>query len=116
MVAAIAKHVPLAAPPAPDAPGPFAFADAARVRGILERAGFRAVKHEPVTGELSLGQTLDEALSFATEIGPAGSALRDASASQRAAAIAAIRETLVAKATPQGVRMGYATWIVTAEH
>jgi len=115
MVAAIAKHVQLPAPPAPDAPGPFAFADAARVRGILERAGFRNVKHEPVTGELSLGGTLDEALSFAIEIGPAGTALRDAPESQRPPAIAAVRDALSAYATPGGVRMGYATWIVSAE-
>jgi SAM-dependent methyltransferase len=115
MVAAIAKHVQLPAPPAPDAPGPFAFADAARVRGILERAGFRNVKHEPVTGELSLGGTLDEALSFAIEIGPAGTALRDAPESQRPPAIAAVRDALSQYVTPTGVRMGYATWIVSAD-
>ena len=111
---ALAKHVQLAAPAPPDAPGPFAFADAARVRGILERAGFRGVAHQPLVGEISLGRTIDEALDFVTEIGPAGSALREASEPQRAAASAAIRETLAAHATPAGVRMSYAAWIVTA--
>ena len=114
-IAAIARFVPPSPPPAPDAPGPFAFADSARVRGILERAGFRAVKHEAVTGELSLGRTLDEALGFATEIGPAASALREASESQRAEAIAALRQALETKLTPNGVLAAYATWIVTAE-
>jgi ubiquinone/menaquinone biosynthesis C-methylase UbiE len=114
-IAAIAKHVQLAAPAAPDAPGPFAFADPARVRAILERAGFRGAAHEPLVGEITLGKTIDEALDFATEIGPAGSALRDATESQRAAASAAIRETLAAHVTAAGVRMAYAAWIITAE-
>ena len=114
-IAAIAKHVSLPAPPAPDAPGPFSFADAARVRGILERAGFRAVSHEPLLGEIVLGRTVDEALDFALQVGPAGSALREATPAQRAAASASIREALAAYATPDGVRMKYAAWIVTAE-
>jgi ubiquinone/menaquinone biosynthesis C-methylase UbiE len=114
-VAAIAKHVPLAAPAAPDAPGPFAFADAARVRAILARAGFRAAAQEPLVGEITLGQTIAEALAFMTEIGPAGNALRDATESQRAAASAAIRETLAAHLTASGVRMAFAAWIISAE-
>jgi SAM-dependent methyltransferase len=35
---AAGQHITLPAPLAPDAPGPFAFADAERVRGILSRA------------------------------------------------------------------------------
>ena len=114
-IAAIAKHMQLPAPAAPDAPGPLSFADAARVRGILERAGFRSVAHEPLVGELLLGQTIDEAVDFATEVGPASRALRDATEAQRAAAKASIRESLAARATTAGVRMGYGAWIVTAE-
>lgn len=114
-VAALAKHLTLDAPAAPDAPGPFAFADAARVHGILERAGFRGVTHEPLTGEILLGQTVDEALTFATDVGPASRVLREASPAQRQAAIGAIREMLAAHLRPAGIRMGYASWIVTAE-
>ena len=114
-IAAIAKHVQMPPPAAPDAPGPFAFADAARVRGILERAGFRSVAHEALLGEISLGRTVDEALAFATEIGPAGSALRGATDAQRDAALASMREALEAQLKADGVRMAYATWIVTAE-
>jgi SAM-dependent methyltransferase len=112
-LAALAKHVTLPPPAAPDAPGPFAFADAARVRGILERAGFANVGFEARTGELSLGKTVDEALHFATEIGPAGAVLREAPESARAAAVGAIRELLAARATPNGVAMPYAIWIAT---
>jgi SAM-dependent methyltransferase len=112
---ALAKHVTMPPPAAPDAPGPFAFADAARVRGILERAGFSDVGFEPKTGELSLGRTVDEALHFATEIGPAGALLREASESARAAATGAIRELLASRSTPNGVAMPYAVWIATGK-
>jgi SAM-dependent methyltransferase len=114
-LAAVLKHVPPPPPADPHAPGPFAFADAARVRGILERAGFRAVRHEAVLGELSLGASLEEAASFAVEIGPASRLLKDAPEARRAAAIAELRKALEARLTPKGVDLGYATWIVTAE-
>ena len=114
-IVAIAKHVTLPAPAAPDAPGPFAFADAARVRAILERAGFKGVAHEPLVGEIFLGQTIDLAQDFVMQIGPAGNALRDATESQREAAAASIRETIASHQTAAGIRMAYAAWIVTAE-
>ena len=112
---ALAKHVPMPPPAAPDAPGPFAFADAARVRGILERAGFADVAFEAKTVELPLGRTVDEALRVATEIGPAAALLREAPEAARAAACAAIRELLVSRATPSGVAMPYAVWIATGK-
>jgi len=114
-LAAVLKHVAPPPPADPHAPGPFAFADAARVRGILERAGFRAVRHEAVPGQLSLGASLDEAVSFAVEIGPASRLLKEAPEAARAAAVAELRKALEAHVTPKGVDLGYATWIVTAE-
>ncbi|HTO68779.1 MAG TPA: class I SAM-dependent methyltransferase [Myxococcota bacterium] len=110
---ALAKHVPLPPPAAPDAPGPFAFADAARVSGLLERAGFQGVRLAPATGELFLGGTVDEAVRFVSEIGPVGAVLREAPADGRAAASAAIREVLASRATPKGVSLAYATWIAS---
>ncbi|MFI5317282.1 MAG: class I SAM-dependent methyltransferase [Myxococcota bacterium] len=112
---ALAKHVTLPPPAAPDAPGPFAFADAARVRGILERAGLADVGFEARTGQLSLGGSVDEALHFVSEIGPAGAILREAPEAARSAANAAIRELLASRATPDGVAMPYAVWIATGK-
>jgi SAM-dependent methyltransferase len=112
---AIAKHVTMPPPAAPDAPGPFAFADAARVRGILERAGFSDVALEARTGEITLGKTVDEALQFSLQVGPVGAVLRDAPESARAAAGAAIRELLASRATPNGVALPYAVWIATGK-
>ena len=101
-VVALAKHVTMPPPAPPDAPGPFAFADAARVRGILERAGLRGVTHEPLTGEILLGQTVDEAIAFTSELGPAARVLLEATPAQREAAIAAIREMLGEDPDPDG--------------
>ena len=112
---AVLKHVPPPAPADPHAPGPFAFADAARVRGILERAGLRDVRHQPLTGNLSLGASLDEAAAFAVEIGPASRLLKEAPEAKRAAAIAELRKALEAHATRDGVALGYAAWLVRAE-
>src|SRR5258705_203791 len=55
------------------------------------------------------------ALQFSLEVGPVGAGLRDAPASARAAAGAAIRELLAARATPNGVALPYATWIATGK-
>ncbi len=55
-LAAAAKHLPPAGPPPdPTAPGPFAFADATRVEGLLAAAGFEAVAHESLERELLVG-------------------------------------------------------------
>ena len=107
--------MPLPPPAAPDAPGPFAFADAERVRGIVERAGFSDVAFEGLTGQLSLGRSVDDALHVATQIGPAGTLLREAPEPAREAARAAMRELLAARATPNGVALPYAIWIATGK-
>ncbi|KYF49544.1 hypothetical protein BE08_41045 [Sorangium cellulosum] len=102
----------------PHAPGPFAFADAARVRGILERAGFTRVEHEPVDQELSVagGRSLDESVEFLLQLGPASAALRAAQAGPKLVerVRADLREAIAPFDGPGGVRMGSAAWIVTA--
>jgi SAM-dependent methyltransferase len=111
---AIAKHLPTPpTPPPPGTPGPFAFGDAARTQGILESAGFSGVSLEPLTGELSLGKTVDEAVAFATEMGPVGALLADTSDAVRKAAAQAMRELFQGRAQPSGVSLGYACWIAT---
>jgi ubiquinone/menaquinone biosynthesis C-methylase UbiE len=118
-------HVPMTAVmphiavtlPEPGAPGPFAFADGGRVRGILERAGFSDVSLEPVDRPLSVGgpgASLDDVVTFATQMGPAGAALRSAPPEARPAAISAVREAFAPYFTAEGVKMAAASWLVTA--
>src|SRR5262249_40712661 len=54
MLAAL-QHLPPPPLPGPEAPGPFSFADPARVRRILEGAGFRSVQLEDVRETLTVG-------------------------------------------------------------
>ncbi len=114
---AAAQHLPMPPPPAPDAPGPFAFADDARVRGILEGAGFRDVAFEPLDRTVVIGgpgASVDQAVEFMSQMGPAAAAFKDATPAARTAAAAAIRETFLPHQGDDGVRMGASVWIVTA--
>lgn len=114
---AVAKVITLPPPPAPGSPGPFAFADAARVTGILERAGFEDIAAEAVTESLTVGPPdVGEAARFLLAMGPAASALRDGAADEQTLRRAedAVREAIAPFVTEDGVRMPSASWIFTA--
>lgn len=115
-VAALSPHVELPPPPAPGAPGPFAFADPDHVRGILEAAGFRDASLEPVEQPLAIGGggSLDDSVAFLLQLGPAAAALREAGAHVPPAVSEAVRHVLAPFATPAGVIMDSAAWLVTA--
>jgi SAM-dependent methyltransferase len=113
---AAAQHVALPPPPAPDAPGPFAFADAGRVRGILEAAGLADVALEPLADFMTLGggRSFDEVVEFLLQIGPTAAVLRESPPAAVAAVREAVREALAPYRSEGGVRMRYAAWVVTA--
>ncbi len=114
--AAAAKHISMPAPAHPHAPGPFAFADAERVRGIITAAGFERVSIEPILRTMVIGGglELDRILDFLVQMGPAGAALRDASAELTSAVRASIREAVTPYYDGTGLRMDAAAWQVTA--
>jgi SAM-dependent methyltransferase len=116
---AIAKVVKLAPPPAPGAPGPFAFADPDRVRAILLGGGLADVAVADLREPIALGGgTLDGAVAFALEIGPAATALREAGGGPevRAQVADAMREALAPYAASGELRMASAAWLVTARN
>lgn len=114
---AAAQHITLPMPAGPDAPGPFSFADPERVRGILSRAGFADLAFEELNDTMTVGggAGLDQTVEFLLQMGPAGNAMRDAAtgAGVRDAVVAAVREALQPYATPNGIRMQAAAWVVT---
>lgn len=112
---AVARHVEIPPPSDPHAPGPFAFADAERVRALLEAAGFRGIQVEGLERELAVGGggDLEATVEFLLQIGPAGAALREAPPPVRARAAEAVREALVPYAG-EGVRIPSAAWIFSA--
>ncbi len=116
-VSAAMKHLPPPdAPPDPLAPGPFAFADRDRVTGILEQSGFENVAHESLEQDMLIGggRSLDEATEFLTQLGPAGRALQDSGPELRAQVLDEIRRAIEPYEGEDGVRLGSATWIVSA--
>lgn len=110
------QHLPPPQMLAPDAPGPFAFADAERVCGILTRAGFAGPHAEKVDEVLTIGggRDLDATVEFLLQMGPTAAALREAGPEKARVVAAAVRESLVPFATDGGVRMSSASWVVTA--
>ena len=97
----------------PDAPGPFAFADANRIRRVLENAGFtkiEIVSHDELVGS----GDLDAMLLVCTRVGALGKILRE-NPELRDAAMPAVRSALAVFDGPGGVRLSAATWVVTAQ-
>jgi SAM-dependent methyltransferase len=111
-LAAALKHVPPPEPTDPHAPGPFAFADPERVRGILAGAGFSDIVLTPHDQAIG-GNALDDALIVARKVGPAARLIAD-HPDQRETVLASLREALQAHDGPDGVWFDSATWIVTA--
>ena len=110
------KHAPPLPETNPEDPGPFAFANEARVRKILSEAGFADIVLEPHDLELDIavGRGLDTAVRAAMTIGPTSRMLDGQSDAVRAAATADIRNALAAHARGDAVPLGAAIWIVRA--
>jgi SAM-dependent methyltransferase len=109
---AASVHLPPQPAHDPDAPGPFAFANADRVRNILENAGFREIDIVAHDEQVGSGD-LDAMLAVCSRVGALGKILRE-NLELRAAALPAVRSALAAHDGPDGVRLNAATWIVTA--
>ncbi len=115
-IGALVEHVPMPDLPGPGAPGPFAFADADRVRSLLDEAGWRAVEVEAVETSILVGGPgdVDSVLAF-YEQDPIGQVLMSkADDAQRTAARAALRQVIEERIASDGLRLGAAVWLVTA--
>ncbi|MCV3270883.1 class I SAM-dependent methyltransferase [Roseobacter sinensis] len=103
-----AKAVLGAPPPVdPDAPGPFAFRDAERVKGILAHAGFHDIRIEATDVALTPPGTRAEVAAMATSIGPAARTVEyfQGDADDSAAITARVEAALQDYETPDGVRV-----------
>ena len=110
------KHVPKLPQQGLDDPGPFAFASEARVRRILDAAGFTRIEMEacPLLLDAAIGRGLDGAVQGALEIGPVSRALDGQPEELRKAAAASIREALTPFAKGDAVLLPASVWVVTA--
>jgi SAM-dependent methyltransferase len=102
-------------PPDPLAPGPFAFADPARVERILTAAGFRNVQTKKLDGVMNLGASSDEAAFQMTNLGPLSRALgevEDEAVKDRIRA--AVKDALEAIRKDGVIKPAIACWLVAA--
>ncbi len=103
------------APPAdPYAPGPFAFADAERLKGILAGAGFTDIEIKPYDHPVRLGATPIEAAENSIRIGPSGRFIREMGDGVIPTVMPAMARALEPFQGKDGCAPPGAVWIVTA--
>src|SRR5579863_9994994 len=110
---AVYEHAPRLPKPDPEEPGPFSFADTARVTRILSSAGFTSPSFTPLDLQMDIaaGGTLEDAVSQSSSMGPTKKALADQSDDIRAAALQSIRRALAPHASDTGVKLPAAVWL-----
>jgi len=102
--------------PGPEEPGPFSWADPARVHRILEGAGFREVSLTPLDPVIQLAGPAGEAeaADFVMAMGPLVRVLPSLSAAQRENVRATLETYFKGHATSQGVILPAEIWVVRA--
>ena len=109
--------LPAMPPAVPDAPGPFAFADPARVQAMLTAAGWHDIAFDDLPFAMVIGDGEDPvaaAVQFNLRIGPAARAIRDAGPAAEAAAPAMLAEALLRYRDGDQVALPGAVWVVSA--
>jgi SAM-dependent methyltransferase len=110
---AAAPLLPQMPAPAPDAPGQFGFADGARVRRILEAAGWREVDVSRLDVPLRIAEA--DLMTYVTRMGPAGLALQQADEDLRAWIVAALEGAFRPFVRDGFARFEGACWRVAAK-
>ena len=100
-------------PPA-GAPGPFGLSDPDAVRRIFGEASFENVSLDDVSESLTVGADAEDAFGFVRSLGVTRGLLRDLDATTTERALNAVRATIAAHDTGQGIRFGSAAWLITA--
>jgi SAM-dependent methyltransferase len=99
----------------PDAPGPFAFADEARLRTILADAGFDDVEMQRRDLPIPLGATPRAAADAVAQIGPVSRLIREVGVERLPMILDAVEHAVAPHAGSDGhVSLNGSTWIVSA--
>jgi ubiquinone/menaquinone biosynthesis C-methylase UbiE len=96
------------------APGPFGLADPDAVRRILAEAGFGEIALDEVREPMWFGSDAGEAFGFGRTTGPVKGLLDDLDEPTTARALEALRATLAAHETRDGVLLDSRAWLITA--
>ncbi len=106
---AMAAGRDLSAPP-PDAPGPFTLADPGVIRSVVSAAGYGDVELQAQNEPMWFGRDADDAYQLVS--GLLGWMLDGLDDAGRTGALDALRETIAAHQTPEGVLYESAAWII----
>lgn len=100
--------------PPPNAPSPFAFAEADRVRRILGAAGLTRVTFDPLERPMYFGQDPQGAFLGVTKLSIVRGLLADLDEKRRREALDRLRATVERHQTPAGVLFDTSAWLVRA--
>jgi ubiquinone/menaquinone biosynthesis C-methylase UbiE len=100
--------------PGPEDPGQYSFGDRARVERILRDADFGEAEMQTVDLMLNQGKDIPDVLERVGDFGPLARVFKDVAPEQVAKAKQAIGEALKPYATPEGVKLAGACWLVRA--
>jgi ubiquinone/menaquinone biosynthesis C-methylase UbiE len=109
---AAAPILPNVPPRVPDAPGQFGFADAKRVRRILDESGWTDIDFQPIDVECAFPET--ELTRYSMRFGPVGQLLSDTDESTRVRVVEAVRAAFEPYVRGADVRFVAACWMMAA--
>ncbi len=102
--------------PAPQvgSPGPFGLAEPGYAQTMLEAAGYTGVAFDEFRSAIEVGSDPDDAFAFVSELPPVLGMVEELDDTDTTHAFDRLRATLTEHATPEGVQLGAAAWLVTA--
>ncbi|MDH3737567.1 MAG: methyltransferase domain-containing protein [Alphaproteobacteria bacterium] len=101
-------------PPGPDEPGPFAFRDPDRVRGILSDAGFTGIEMTPHDHALAVEADIESSVNKLIQLGPMAQPIAQSTAEIQDQIKADLTASTQPYLTETGVKIDSASWIVRA--
>ncbi len=110
---ALAQGRTLPQPPV-GVPGQFGLADPAMIRRVLTEAGFGSIEIEEIQEPVELGSDADDTYRFVTSLGITKGMLEGLDSATATRALAALRSTIEAHQTPEGVLFDSRAWLTTA--
>ena len=99
----------------PGPPAAFSLADTGRVGTLLSGAGFGGIEFAKVDEPMLIGRDVDDVLEYERASPSVAELVTGLSAAQAAELTRHVRDRLVTYASPDGVAMPGAAWLVTAQ-
>jgi SAM-dependent methyltransferase len=109
------RHMEAPEPPAPGEPGPFGLADAARIRALLDSAGFSEIAVEPHDTTVRHAGDIAAVARSLSEFGPASRLIQEADEATRAAIVADLEKAVAPLHDGSGLDLAAAAWLVAAQ-